>query len=572
MARHFSENQNAIDHHHSRNADILLPNQKENQQLHTTSLTSTNFSTDGSIELRINSNNESEKVDSHLSQKSVTITRRNSKSNQHESTQIVTNQTRQHQRDRYINYCYRFEESQLYSLFISSNGVECYGTNCQPSVFTTSYQCQTISHDKNIDTIEELPLMNDQHIKQNISYISLTNLSNIIDHEPNVSRNGSNSQSTSNILLHKPSLFLADILSKMTHEQLAKSIAQLTKLHENRTKSNITLNKLQRTTSLQNLSKKPTKLHSVTSLLCEQTPANIIQIENKTLSIQPTKQKHIEEDMVSVPIDLETSRDKCRIDINEKTILTVTDEKLQTPVHTSEPLNQHIISSPTKLISLPKRKLSQENLQTISINDSPQTTSAISSPIVHRPMTKPSSKLNEQLLKSKFKPYNTSKIEQNNTEFSNQIDAKTFASSFNSMMNSIPIKNQQFDKETNLENNQDLFSKSNKKQNLHELYSINNMNQSLKNFSLCNKITDHPSQTNILLSSIPIKEKLISSSTYSQTSNNKNEIEHNLNNITDHLSQQDIIISNINTNKSHHISSIKSNRTKRILPFMKKID
>jgi len=96
--------------------------------------------------------------------------------------------------------------------------------------------------------------MNDQNIKQNISYVSLTNLSNIIDHEPNVSRRDSYSRSTSNTLMHKPSLFLADIFSnfidlvfkfnlcyildKMTHAQRAKSIARLIKLHENLTKSN----------------------------------------------------------------------------------------------------------------------------------------------------------------------------------------------------------------------------------------------------------------------------------------------------------------------------------------------
>ncbi|CAF3899189.1 unnamed protein product [Rotaria sp. Silwood2] len=621
MAQHFSKNQNTIDHHHSQNVDISLSNQKESQQLPTTSLPSTNFTTERSVELRKNSNNESEKVDSHLSKKSVTITGCNSKSSQYESTQIATNKICQYQRDRYIKYCHRFKANRLYSLFISSNGIECYETNCQPSVFTASIRCQTISHDKNIDAIEETPLMNDQDIKQTISYISLTNLSNIIDHEPNVSRNESNSRSTSNILLHKPSLFLADILNKMTQEQLVKSIAQLTKLHEHRTKSNITLDKLQRTTSLPDLSNKPTKLHSVTSLLSERTPENIIQIENKIPSIYLSKQKHIKEDMISIPIDLETSRDKCSTDINEKTILTVVGGKFQTPMYVSEPLDQHIISSPTKLISVPKRKLSQENLQTIHINDPPGTTSAMSSPIVHPLIIKPSSistessksnigtnvekekisrnkyfyeiEFNEQVSKSKYKPSNTSKIEQNNVEFSilsNRIDITTCASSLNSMTNSVPIKNQQFDKETkseiiskeknhqlsqetNLENNEDLFSKSNMKQNLHELYSKNNMNQSLKNFSSCNKITDHPSQTNILLSSsIPIEEKLISSSVYFQSSNNKNEIEHSMSNVTDHLSQQHINISNTNTDNSYNISSTQPYKTKRILPFMKKLD
>ncbi|CAF1403410.1 unnamed protein product [Rotaria sp. Silwood1] len=505
------------------------------------------------------------KVDSFLFQQSVTST---------------TNQIHQHQRDRYINYHNRLEKSQLYSLFISPNGIECYETNCQPSVFIASYQCQTILHNKNIDAIEESSLMSDQDIKQTTSYISLTNLSNIIDHEPNVSRNESNSQSTSNMLLPKPSLFLADILNKMTHEQLAKSIAQLTKLHATRSKSNITLNKLQRTTSLPDLSKKPTKLHSVTSLLLEQTPEKIIQIENKIPLIDSTKQKHIAEDMLSIPIDLETSRDQYRSDMNKKTRSAVIDDKFQTPVHISEPLDQHIISNPTKLRSLPKRKLSQENLQTIHINDPPGTTSAMSSPIVHPLITKPSPiliesskseldndvekeklnrnehlldvELDEQQSKSKSKSNNILKIDQNNTKISNlsnQIDVKTCSSSFNSMTNSISIKNQPFEKDINLENN---------------------MNQSLKNFSSCNKITNHPSQKNLLLSSIPIKEKLISSSRYFQTSNNKNENEHNLNNVMDHLAQQDIIISNTNTDQSHNISSTKSNKTKRILPFMKK--
>ena len=268
--QHFCKNQNAVDRHPSQAKDISLSGPKENQQLPNTSSPSINFTTDHSVELRINANNKPEskkknishsfllltfiEIDSHVSQKSVTITRRSSKPSRHESVQITTSQTRQHQRDRYINYVYRLGESQLYSISISSNGVECYGTNCQPSVFHASHRCRSISPDKDIDTIEKSPLMNAQDIKQNISYISLTNLSNIIDHEPNVSRRDSYSRSTSNILLHKPSLFLADIFSKyiciilkfnnycildkMTHEQRTKSIAELTKLHEKITKSN----------------------------------------------------------------------------------------------------------------------------------------------------------------------------------------------------------------------------------------------------------------------------------------------------------------------------------------------
>ncbi|CAF4074881.1 unnamed protein product [Rotaria magnacalcarata] len=146
-------------------------------------------------------------ISSNLSETSVNVTH-------DDSTTIVTHRARQCQCDRLLEYRSRLKESQLYSLTISSNGIECYESDCQPSVFTESYQCRMISHDQNMDSFNELPLMNDQGIKQNMSYISLTSLSQIIDHEPNVSRKDSISRSKSNILLHKPSLFLTDILSK----------------------------------------------------------------------------------------------------------------------------------------------------------------------------------------------------------------------------------------------------------------------------------------------------------------------------------------------------------------------
>jgi hypothetical protein len=218
--QNFCKNQNAIDPHLSQNKDISFSDPKENQQLPDTSSPSINFTTDNPVELRINTNNKSEskkknishsfllltsiEIDSHLSRKSITITRRSSTPSRHESLQKTTSETRHHQRDRYRNYCNRLGESQLYSLSVSSNGLECYGTTCQPSVYHASHQCRSIKS----------PLMNDQDIKQNISYISLTNLSNIIDHEPNVSRRDSYSRSTSNILMHKTSLFLVDIFSK----------------------------------------------------------------------------------------------------------------------------------------------------------------------------------------------------------------------------------------------------------------------------------------------------------------------------------------------------------------------
>jgi len=153
-------------------------------------------------------------INSELSQKSVIITRRTSKPSRHDSIQVATAETRKHQSDRYKNYHYRLKEGQLYSLIVSSEDTKCYGTNCQPSVFNTSYRCRTISSDTDIDTILLPQLMNDQDIKENISYISLTNLSNLIDHEPNVSRRNSYAPSTSNILMHKTSLFLAEVFSK----------------------------------------------------------------------------------------------------------------------------------------------------------------------------------------------------------------------------------------------------------------------------------------------------------------------------------------------------------------------
>ncbi|CAF3270712.1 unnamed protein product [Rotaria socialis] len=439
---------------------------------------------------RIDSNNPFEKVGSNLSE-NVT---------HNDSTTIVTHRTRQDQYDRLLEYRSHLEESQLYSLTISSNGIECYESDCQPSVFTESYQCRMISHDQNMDSFNELPLMNDQDIKQNISYISLTSLSQIIDHEPNVSRKDSISRPKSNILLHKPSLFLTDILNKMTNEQLAKSIAQLTKLHESRTKL-ISLEKLPRTNSLPNLNKKPKKLYSVNSLLSERRiPPNKNHGENEISSMTRNEQKHTDDDTSLLHIDIEIPNDKYRTDTNGKTRSSVIKERSQTPVHISEPLDRHIIAS--KLKSLPKRKLSQENHQAISINDSLVTTSAISSPIVHLPIVKSSSKCDEQV--SNWDPSSTSKI--------NPIDTNNTLLSSKPMINLTSINDEQVElakisketnnqlrQTTNFEKSKQSLSKCEIKQSRNDVSEKNNINQSLKDFSLCNKITDHPSQTNVLL-------------------------------------------------------------------------
>ncbi len=221
-ARFFSKNQNSIGHQHSQDE------QKKNPQSLTPSSSSINFTTDHPVELCINANNETAskrnetislsfpllfriETDSNVS---VIITRRSSKPSRHESVQKATSQTRKRQRDRYINHHHRLQENQLYSLNVSSNSIECNGTNCQPSVFNASYRCRTIISENDIDAMIKFPLLNDQDIKQNMSYVSLTNLSDLIDHEPNVSRRDSYSRSTSSILMHKPSLFLADVFSK----------------------------------------------------------------------------------------------------------------------------------------------------------------------------------------------------------------------------------------------------------------------------------------------------------------------------------------------------------------------
>ncbi len=224
-ARYLSKNQNAIDQQHPQNE------QKENQQSSIPSSSSINFTTDHPVELQINANNQIEstkkkpispsfplsfyiEIDSNVSEPSVIITRRSSKPSRHESVQKATSQTRKRQRDRYIHHHHRLQENQLYSLNVSSNSIECYGTNCQPSVYNASYRCRTIISENDIDAMIEFPILDDQEIKQNMSYVSLTNLSDLIDHEPNVSRRNSYSRSTSSILMHKPSLFLADVFSK----------------------------------------------------------------------------------------------------------------------------------------------------------------------------------------------------------------------------------------------------------------------------------------------------------------------------------------------------------------------
>lgn len=70
----------------------------------------------------------------------------------------------------------------------------------------------------------------------------------------------------------------------MTHEQRAKSIADLVQFHEN-------LIAPQRTISLPNFNEQLTKLDSVTSLVSERTKANMMLIENDKLIERSSQQK-----------------------------------------------------------------------------------------------------------------------------------------------------------------------------------------------------------------------------------------------------------------------------------------
>ncbi|CAF1054549.1 unnamed protein product [Adineta steineri] len=453
-----SKNQNAIDHHTSQNEKISSSNQKENLQLLSTFSSSGNFTTDNPMKIVTNSN---DKIDSHTSENFVIITRRSSKPSRHKSIQIITPEIRKRQYDRYINYRYRIEESQLYSLIISSNGVECYGINCQPSVYNSSYRCQMIPFEKS-------SLMSDHDIKYNMSYISLTNLQDKIDHEPNVSRRDSYSQSTSHTLLHKTSLFLVDIFNKMTHEQRAQSIVELTKLHERISKSNIDISTLQRTTSLPNLSKMPTKLHSVTSLLSEKIPTNLLEMENKTLLTFPIEQQHTDKDIVSRNIDLKGFNDKHEVVLNE--------------VYIPESSDKHSISTPVKLMSLHESDLSKENIH-ISNNPSANSLS------IRKSSSNPDS--NELPLISELQHDKVSNVDKTNTQLVNPLEEKLTGSS---------------------------------------------------------------------------------TSTYIQLLNDENEADNSLNDVTDDLSQQDTIFSYKNFDNSFNFISQQPDKTKRIQPFLDKID
>ena len=142
---------------------------------------------------------------------SLTITRRTSKPSRNESVHVATSHTRERQRSRHDKHAFRLRSIPLCSMIVSSAGVRCSSTDCQPSVFNASHRCRVTPQEERADPVETVPWMDDQNIKANASYISLTNLSTRIAREPNVSRQDLYARSNSSVLLHKPSLFLTNL-------------------------------------------------------------------------------------------------------------------------------------------------------------------------------------------------------------------------------------------------------------------------------------------------------------------------------------------------------------------------
>ena len=137
--------------------------------------------------------------------------RRTSKPSRHESMHTATSQTRERQRSRHDQHSFRLRTIPLCSMIVSSAGVQCSSTDCQPSVFNAAHRCRVIPQEEQTDPVETFPWMDDQNIKANVSYISLTNLSMRVAREPNVSRQDLYARSNSSVLLRKPSLFLNTI-------------------------------------------------------------------------------------------------------------------------------------------------------------------------------------------------------------------------------------------------------------------------------------------------------------------------------------------------------------------------
>jgi hypothetical protein len=117
-----------------------------------------------------------------------------------------------------------------------------------------------------------------------------------------------------------------------------------------------------------NLNKKPTKLHSASSLLPESKTANIILTKNKISSISLVE---IDEDMISEHSNPETTNAERTAGLNEKTISVFDDQKVHTQVHISEPSDKPITSSPVTLISLDPLTTSSSIAHPSTIKPSP---------------------------------------------------------------------------------------------------------------------------------------------------------------------------------------------------------
>ena len=144
--------------------------------------------------------------------------------------------SREQRTERALQYRSRLGQVSLYASNISSFGIQCSEIDYQPSFYHSSYRC------RRLPSTEHLSLMNEQNLKTNVSYMSLADVSDLLDHEPNVSRRDSIARSTSRVLMNKPSLFLADIFSEAFRRSFVRKHRRFSRReNDSRTTSKIDL-------------------------------------------------------------------------------------------------------------------------------------------------------------------------------------------------------------------------------------------------------------------------------------------------------------------------------------------
>lgn len=116
---------------------------------------------------------------------------------------------------------------------------------------------------------------------------------------------------------------------KIVQNQIVSSHKLLKLYNENILITLATVDKLQRIASLPDLRKKPTTVHSVTSLLPER--------------------KQIQEDMISVNMSLKRSNDEFKTDVNETSPSAVIYDEVQLSSHHLKSLDQQSIPSQIKI-------------------------------------------------------------------------------------------------------------------------------------------------------------------------------------------------------------------------------